>query len=809
MSIRILIICLLLCICTEITAQNSGEITGQLQDSISGEPLQFATVALFKKGLEQPVNGSVTNSMGGFSFSDLEFGNYEVVASFLGYSPKTFADIHLSATTPKRELGKIVLAPDATQLGEVTIQSLRPTIIQKPDRLVVNISGTALAAGNSAYDLLSKAPGVYVDQEGNIQLNGRSGVTVMLNDRLTYLSARDLRNLLEGMSAENVENIEIITHPSAKYDAEGSSGILNINLKENALRGMNGNVNASYRYNGKQHGYSTGGRINYKTENWNSFLNLDMARRVGGRDATFTRVFFGEETTFFDQVAEGNYVVEGPPAVRAGTDYEINEDHSLGATVYYATNHLESDFLTDTYLGRTPSNPVQYVDANNFSANTHSNFSANVHYLGKLDTLGSSISTDLDFVKITNRGESNFYNYYENLTSSEPVRQDFLYTETPNGFDIYSGKADYTKAFSRGSKLELGVKASRVISDNDSRFYFNNEEGLVPDLNRTNHFLYDEDILAAYVNYNTEISEKFNLLAGLRAEHTSSTGESLTTGEINKRDYLNLFPSLFVQQEVTEIYGINYSYSRRIQRPNYGSLNPFITYRDPYTYVQGNPGLRPQFTHAIGMTQLYKKTYSLALNYQLIKDVISELPILVEETATTIYTTGNVDDAQNFSLTAIAPIKIMKNWDTNNTFILSYNEYNMVVDNKQLINDQVFYMFQMNHNILLPYGFKAEISGVYRSPQASGLYLIDTMWWVDAGLKKSFLEDSLEFNLNVNDIFGSYRLKFSTDIGDNINDFDQDFRTQYVNFGVRYNFSSGLKFQAKERSTGPEEVNRT
>lgn len=786
--------------------QEGGVISGVILDSVTAAPLEFATIAILKNG--QPEGGSVTEADGSFSFKGLEPGAYEIVASFLGYETKRIPGIVITKTESIRNVGNINLAPDATLLNEVTVESLRPKIVQLADRMVVNIEGSALAAGNSAYDVLGKAPGVYIDESGNIQLNGRSGVTVMLNEKLTYLSASDLRNLLEGMPAENIKNIEIISNPSAKYDAEGSSGILNINLMKNALRGINGNVNASYRYNGKQHGYSAGGRINYKTENWNSFLNVDMARRVGGRDATFTRVFFGEETTYFDQLAEGNFVVEGPPALRVGTDYEFNQNQSLGATVYYATNTLEFDFLTDTYLGRTPNNPVQYIDANNYSANTFSNFSANLHYLGKLDTLGSSLSADVDFVKITNRGEANFYNYYDDLTSEKPIEQDFLYTNTPNGFDIYSGKLDYTKVFSAGPKLEIGAKASRVISNNDSQFYFNNE-GLVLDPNRTNHFLYDEDILAAYVNMNTKVSEDFTVQAGLRAENTSSKGESLTTGEINERDYLNLFPSVFVQQEVTENYGINYSYGRRIQRPNYGSLNPFISYRDPYTYVQGNPGLRPQFTHAFEVTQLYKKTYRLSLSYQLIKDVISELPILVEETATTIYTTGNVDDAQNFSLTANSPLKIMKNWDTNNTFILSYNEYNMVVDNMHLVNDQVFYMFQTNHNILLPYNFNMELSGVYRSPQASGLYLIDTMWWVDAGLKKSFLEDKLELGLNVNDIFGSYRLKFSTDIGENVNDFDQDFRTQYVNLTVRYNFSSGLEFKAKNRSNNLEEVNRT
>ena len=425
-----------------------------------------------------------------------------------------------------------------------------------------------------------------------------------------------------------------------------------------------------------------------------------------------------------------------------------------------------------------------------------------------MDTLGSSISADLDFVKITHRGESDFFNYYRDLTSNNPIVRDFLYTNTPNGFDIYSAKVDYTKGFKNSAKFEMGAKMSRVLSDNDSQFYFNNE-GLELDLNRTNHFIYDEDILAAYVNLNHKLSDKFTIQAGLRAENTTSRGESLTTGEINKREYLNFFPSVFLQQEVTENYQINYSYSRRIQRPNYSSLNPFISYRDPYTYIQGNPDLRPQFTHAFGITQTLLKRYSLALNYQLLKDVISELPILVEETATTIYTTGNVDDSQNFSLTAIAPLKLMKNWDTNNTLILSYNEFNTVVDGLQLVNEQFFYMLQTNHNILLPKKFKMELNGVYRGPAASGLYRIAPMGWLNAGLKRSFYNDKLEASVNVNDIFKTNRLMFTTDIGGNVNEFDQYFRNRIVTFTLRYKFSQGEKFDSRQRSSGPEEVNRT
>ncbi|WP_162054279.1 TonB-dependent receptor domain-containing protein [Pontibacter pamirensis] len=787
-----------------------GTISGVLIDSVSGKPVEYATVALLKKGTTHAQAGTLTDNGGRFSFSGVAPGDYEVIISFIGYETKTIRGVSVTARNPEAVTGIIKLKPIATQLQEVNVQTLRPTIMQEADRMIINVEGTAMAAGSTAFDVLVKSPGVFIDQEGNIQLNGRSGVTIMLDGKLTYLSSRDLRTLLEGMAAENIKNIEIITNPSAKYDAEGSSGILNINLKKNTQQGINGSLYAGYTYNGKQHGYTTGGNINHKSSNWNSFLNLDMARRVGGREATFTRIFYGEtNTTYFDQVATGNYMVQGPPAVRLGTDYSLNDKHSVGFMAHFGTNFLETDFLTDTYIGSRPNQPELFIDANNYLTNQFTNFTSNVHYVGKLDTLGSSLTADIDYVKISNRGKANFYNDYDSLITDAPTIQDFLYTDTPNEFDIYSAKIDFTKSFTKDRKLEVGAKASRVMSDNDSRFYFNNSDVPVLDINRTNHFVYDEDIYAAYINLNSKLGEKFTLQAGLRAEQTHSKGESLTTGQVTERNYLSLFPSFFLQQKITDDYDISYSYSRRIQRPNYGSMNPFITYRDPYTYVQGNPFLRPQFTHAFGITQTFKKTYNLILNYQRINDVISELPILVEETATTIYTTGNVDDAQNISLTAIAPLTIMKNWDTNNTLVLSYNEFSMVANNELIVNDQVFYMLQSNHNILLPIKLKMEANGVYRGPAASGLYRIAPMWWVHIAFKKSFLDDKLDLSLNFNDIFKTYRLVFTTDISGNVNDFDQYFRNRTVGLTLRYNFSRGEKFDSKRRNNSLDELNRT
>ncbi|HEX2532586.1 MAG TPA: outer membrane beta-barrel protein [Chitinophagaceae bacterium] len=783
-------------------------LTGRLTDD-KGTVVSHANVTLFRLPDTAWTTATLTDTTGRFSLAAPAPGRYFLQFSSIGFRGSATPEFTVDGTGFARDFGTIALKTDAQTLKTVSVRSLRPTIVQKADRLVVSVEGTALASSSTAFDVLARAPGVFIDQDGNIQLNGRSGVTVMLDGKLTYLSARELRTLLEGMSAENIRNIEIITNPSARFDAEGSSGILNINLKKNDRRGINGSTYAGWVYNGKQHAYNAGGNVNWKIGRWNSFLNLDFARRAGGREATFTRVFYGDQkTTYFDQVATGNFYVSGPPALRLGSDYSFNTRHSLGFMVNYGTNSLENDFLTSTYLGPEAKRPSEFIQADNYGTNTFTSFTSNLHYGGKFDTLGSGLTADVDYARITNRGEAYFYNFFTDLTGADPVRQDFLYTDVPNGFDIYSFKTDYTKAGPNGRKWETGVKASHVLSDNDARFYFNNGPQRELDPRRTNHFNYRENILAAYINYSGTLSKRISVQAGLRAEHTGSLGRMLTTGQTTERNYLSLFPSVFIQQKVSENYGVNYSYSRRIQRPYYGNLNPFLFYRDPYTWFQGNPYLRPQFAHAISITQTFRKTYNLVFNYQLTKDVIAELPLLDADSATTVYYTGNVNDGHNVGLTAMAPVRLTKWWDTQNTMVLSYTKFSMQDSKGELVNDQVFYMVQSNHTIQLPWDLRAELNLLYRGPSVSGLYQIAPWFRADAGLKKSLVKKKLDLSLTANDLFKGQRFRFATDINGNINDFDQYFRVRNIGLTLRYHFSKGSKTETR-KANSLEEVNRT
>jgi hypothetical protein len=474
----------------------------------------------------------------------------------------------------------------------------------------------------------------------------------------------------------------------------------------------------------------------------------------------------------------------------------------------YITNSLHSDFLTDTYIGSKPGIPSKYVDADNLSVNTYRNFTTNLHYTGKLDTNGTLLTSDLDYVRITNRGESNYYNYYTDLATGQTVK-DFLYTSTPNAYNIYSGKIDLSLPLDQLSKLELGVKASRVNSDNNYPFYFNNNNNLVLDPTRSNHFKYLESIYAGYLNWNWTISKTFNAQSGLRVEHTSSNGNSITLDKRTIRKYTNFFPSIFLQQKISDNYGINYSYSRRLSRPNYGQLNPFRAYRDPYTWYEGNTGLRPQYTNSFSITQVIKKVYSLAFNYQLYKDVVAEIPILHVADTTTVYTFGNVSKGLNAGITAVAPFRIMKKWDSQNTIVISYNKYETETNLGNVVNDQFFAMLQSNHTILLPRDFRMELNILLRSPAASGLYHMAPMHRIDIAFKKSFLNKKLDLTTNVYDIFKTFRYYWTTDIGGQVNEFDQYFRIRTVGISLRYNFSKGQKVEQKRRSGTPEELNRT
>jgi hypothetical protein len=802
-NLILILVPVLACFCLHAQTGLKGKVVDE-----KGGPLSYVTVTILstKKGVK-PTANRLTDSTGQFQLATPAAGSYYLQFTAIGFTKIASDSFVVNSPDFNKDFGIITLKREAKELAAVDIRAMRPSIVQLTDRMVINVEGSAMAAGNNAFNVLSKAPGVFVDPEGNIQLNGRNGVTVMIDGRLTFLSMRELRNLLESTPAENIKSIEIITNPSAKYDAEGTSGIINIVFKKNVLQGVNGSINTNYTTNLKQNFYGASATINHRSGRWNSFFITNFNRRGGGREATFTRIFYAPgKTTYFDQVAEANSYNIGPPTLRVGTDFTLSENHSIGVIGSFNTNKNRSEFLSNTYIGNSRTAPSQYIDADNYNTNRYKGFGTNLHYVGKLDTNGTTLSADIDVVRMRNEGEGNFYNSFLEINTGE-LTTDNLYTHTPNRLNISSGKIDFSYVLNKKHKFETGGRVSRVESDNDSRFYFNNGDLELDNL-RTNHFNYAESIYAAYINWSGTLSKKISMQAGLRAENTVSRGESFTTGQVTERDYLNLFPSVFVQQKVSENYSINYSYSRRLTRPNYGSLNPFRAYRDPYTWTEGNPFLRPEYTNLFNITQTFKKIYILQLFYNATSDVMVELPMLDVDKTVTVYTTGNVNNAYSGGGSVIVPVKITKWWDTRNTSQLSYSKFTTQSAQGALKNEQLFFSLQSAHTLLFKNNFRGEATFLFRGPAASGLYHQKAMYRIDLAVSKSFYKKKFEVAMNVNDVTKGWRFLWTTNIGGNVNEFNQYLRWRTFTLSLRYNFSSGQKVNIRQRS-GPEELNRT
>lgn len=788
-------------------AQETGMLKGNLKDG-KGNPVGFANVALVQKETGVAKTGTTADEKGNFQLKSPAPGTYFLRCTFIGFQPTESESFQVTNENFSKDFGVLVLKEEVTNLKEVTVQTMRPTITNHPDKMVMSVENTAMAAGSSAYDILTKAPGVWLDQDGNIQLNGKSGVKVMIDGKLTYLSGKELQTFLAGMSAENIKDLEIISNPSAKYDAEGSAGIINLNLKKNSMSGLNGSVYAGYQ-NNTMHGYANGGNLNFKKGKWSSTAMLDVSRRTRVRTNTMDRAFKEEgKITILTQKGRENGATF-IPNLRLSTDYEISAKHSLGVMANLTYQDQETNFDTDSYLrDGNPANDL-YIEARNFTQKKFGNGTFNLHYTGKLDTIGSTLSADLDYADLLFNGSGDFRNYYQPADFSAPAYLDQLGSNNPSGYRIWSAKTDYARPVQKAGKLELGAKASHVISDNDLQFFSVRNNENIADPKRSSHFIYTENIYAGYANFSTSINDRIQVQAGLRAEQTVAEGYSVTLDSTNSRQYFGLFPSVFVQQKVSSNYQVNYNFSRRLDRPGYNNLNPFIFYLDPYSWAKGNPNLKPQYTNSFQLTQTFKDAYTLILGYANTKGFMAEIPLQDTVSKTTEFQTRNVDNFENVSANLVLPIRILPKWEVSNNLSLEYQDYSINLAGKNRKNEQLFFFAQSNHNLQLPKNIRMEVTAGYQGPSAYGLYKIEQNWWVDAGLKRSFLKNQLDLSVNVTDIFKTRRVIGAANFDGNINAFDQYFGMQSFRVNLRYRFSRGEKFELKRRNTNLEELRRT
>ncbi|HEY0896156.1 MAG TPA: TonB-dependent receptor [Sphingobacteriaceae bacterium] len=783
-----------------------SRVTGLVQDE-EQKPMEFATLILMNSRDSSMVKSAVSDQTGKFIFENVPAGNYRVSANMMGYLKAVSLPFPIDEKHQVADAGILKLSVSSRALKEVTVVSSRPFVERKVDRLVVNVEGSSVAAGSTALEVLQKAPGITVDQHDNISMQGKQGVLVMLDGKQTYMSNSDVANLLKGMPSTQIESIELITNPSARYDASGNSGIINIRTRKSQKGGTNGSLTAGAGL-GDNHRTNAGIVLNHRTNNINLYGNYNYGYNKRVKDMTINRInsqtdqntFFGQEGTSLRNVDNNNF--------KAGIDISLNKRNTLGFMVngYLNSGHVQDDNITR--IGSSFALQDSSLIAINNGADKYRNMAYNMNYKAVLDSNGQELSFDVDYSAYRGNDNMSYDTKYFNADGSLSRPREIVRNGTPSNIDIKAFKVDYTKSLNKKMKLEAGLKSSWVETDNNFRYEQLLDNNWTNDPRRSNHFVYDENVNAAYVNLNNQFG-KTSVQAGLRAEQTNSTGNLITTGKEVDRSYLDLFPSVFINHSLSEDHNLGLSYSRRIDRPSYDALNPFEFYLDQYTYNQGNPFLTPQYTNNFEVTYMYKKKYSFGLGYSLTNDVITEV-LLPDTTRKALFQTmENLNKQINYSFSANAPVSFTRWWNASNNLVVFYLGFRSEnLRGKELNTGKVAYQFKSQHTFIVNKDLSAELSADYQAPLEYGALRIQAEYGIDLGLSKSFMDKKASVKLAMSDVFNTRKQKISSVYDGLTYDLVQKHETRIARVTFSYRFGKNEIKPARRRSTGLEDEQR-
>jgi outer membrane receptor protein involved in Fe transport len=777
-------------------------IIGTLQNE-QGKPMDYATVTLLRAKDSSVVKGTLSNDAGKYTLDHIAAGSYIIAATNMGYQKSFSPAFEVTGREVTETVAAIKMLPASRNLQTVTITSSKPLIERKLDRTVMNVENSVLAAGNSALEILERAPGVTIDKDDNISLKGKQGVTVMINDKLTYMSASQLATMLRSTDGSTIQSIEIITNPSAKYDASGNSGIINIKLKKNKQTGTNGSLTAGVAY-GKNFRDNTSLNLNHKQGNLNVFATLsrgdikrensiDIDRVI---DSANVSTYFKQKTLMVNDVHYNNY--------RVGADYETSSKNTVGFVVNGDYTNEYNNNNSTTFLGRTPAANDFYQKTLTYIKQTYRSIGVNLNDRLKIDTNGQELSVDLDYSKFKNNSDARYDTYFFRPDGASLMDPVMLRNQTPSQITINTQKVDYTLPLSKSLKFESGLKFSSVKTDNDLQAQINQGTVFINDTTRTNRFIYDEKVSAAYVNLG-KTYKKTSIQAGLRAERTVSTGDLITQSQVVKRSYLDFFPSIFINHTLSDKHEIGVSYSRRIDRPNYDNLNPFRYYLDQYTYEQGNPFLKPQYTDSYELSYTYNKTINVTLGYSRTTDVSAEVLLTDTILKATYQTRVNLQKQNNYNININSPYTIAKWWTGNinvNGFYLGFKSDSLL--GGTLNNGQAAFSARSTQTFLFGKGFKAEVSGNYESPLTYSIFKIKSRYSVDAGVSRSFVNKKLNIKLAVTDVFNTRRNSVSTHFQSVNLDIRQKNETRLGRLTLTYNFGN-TKIKVREHQTGADD----
>lgn len=771
-------------------AQNGGKIFGSIKDGGQQAVIDASSVTLLRAKDSSLVKTSITDKEGKFLFENLTDGSYLVAATSVGYQ-KTFSNqIQISENQKEENAGILQLMRKTKDLTVVVVTSKRPLIERKIDRTIVNVDGYISNTGSTAMEVLEKAPGVSVDKDGNISLKGKQGVIIMIDGKPTYMSGQDLANYLTSMPSSNLDQLEIMTNPSAKYDASGNSGIINIKTKKLKQRGFNGSLSSSFGM-GDYPKINNSLNLNYRNGKFNSFASINGNYRKGSQTLDIYRELLDNSKKIdriFTQKSEEKRMRQYY-AVKAGMDYNATAKTTLGFVLSGYYNPTEdpgnnTSYFKDAYLHIDSILIVKRNETGNWK-----NGGINLNLRHKFDSTGRELTADIDYLKYDASDNmqllSNTYSPNGVLLSNS-----MLIGDLPQTLDIFSAKTDYVQTLAKTIKMEAGLKTSFVKTNNKAQYYNRINGQDVVDYNRTNFFDYKENLNAAYVNLSTEV-KKWGFQAGLRVENTNY--DAVQYGNITQHDsafkhsYTSLFPTLYVSYKMNEKNQFGVSYGRRINRPDYEDLNPFIHYIDQYTYDVGNPFLKPMYADKFEITHTYNNFLTTSLDYSVTKNLFNE-SFSRNDQAIEVRK-SNFGKLQSANLSVSAQIPVFKWWKAQLYTEGNYYHLNSKIEERMVNIETTTFMANLVNQFSFKKGWSAELSAFGRTKAPETQIIINRIGVINVGVQKQVLKNKGSFKLAVSDITGPMKVTGNiADLGNAHASFMQHRDTRVVTLSFNYRF---------------------
>lgn len=794
----------------ELWAQGNGVVKGKVTDAKTGDVMEFVNVGVRKTDSPTPLTGTITDQTGRFQIGNLEKGNYVLVVSFIGYASleKGFA-----ITEQKKEVNfpALSLKEDRQMLGEVTVAGQRSQMKFEIDKKVFNVDQNIASTGGTASDVLSNIPSVEVDNEGEVSLRGSTSVTVWINGKASGLSADNRAQILEQLPAESIEKIEVITNPSAKYSPEGTSGIINIVLKQDRKAGYYGSLQAGADTRG---GWNTSGNINYNSGKVDAYASLGYRRRVsngGGISQRNNLNENGDILSYLNQYSD-NDGHGGPLFVRSGLTYHLTkQDHfTLGAFGMFGERYQKRDIRYESDA------PGAFTERNRISESDNDMNGRNVELGYKHDF---SEKSNLDIMLSWNKWDMDGTSTYRSFFADE--RESFQRQKNNIRSQDWEIQADYVNEFSKTAKLEAGYKGTLSRHDSPVETYSGvkaEDAKLNPLL--YNLFLYDQDVHAAYTTYSGRI-EKFGFQLGLRGEYSKVNTKSLGYGQTEgdkpwyKEDYFSLFPTAFLSYELPAGHEVQLNYSRRISRPGRREINPFLDITDSTNISFGNPYLKPQYSNSLELNYIKNwdnHTLSVSLYYRNTDDVIQRISYMEEQVMKSTF--ENVAKTQSAGAEFVVKNNFARILDLTTTVNLFYSKldgfsYLPEGADKPVVgrgNEDFSWNARMIANVALPASFSLQLTGNYNARQLIAQGFRNPSYSLDAGLRKSFWNKKFSVSVNGRDLLNSQRWKMETS-GAGFAQYAENWRTgRTIGATLTYSFGN-MKRKPQKSQSGKQENN--